>query len=59
MKILVKYLSYLPVILLGVAGTVIVVDMWHITESGRKKPELGKSKPAPSVQAIGKPSAAP
>ena len=59
MKKLVKYLSYLPVILLGIGGTVIVVDMWNITEKGRKKPALVKNKPEPSVQAFKKPSAGP
>ena len=61
MKKLVKYLSYLPVILLGVGGTVIVVDMWNIAKTGRKKPALVKNhnKPEPSVQGVGKPSAGP
>ena len=59
MKKLVKYLSYLPVILLGIGGTVIVVDMWNITKTGRKKPALVKNKEEPSAEALGKPSAGP
>lgn len=58
MKKLIRYFAYLPVILLGIGGTVIVADMWNITKTGRKKPALvkGKNKPAPSVQALQKPS---
>jgi hypothetical protein len=58
MKKLIRYLAYLPVILLGIGGTVIVVDMWNITKTGRKKSALvkGKNKPAPSEQTLQKSS---
>jgi|GEM_PF-4590368 hypothetical protein len=37
MKKLLKYLPYLPVILVGIGATVVVVHMWHVTEIGRAK----------------------
>ena len=37
MKKVLRILSYLPIILLGIAGCVVVVDMWHIAGVGRTK----------------------
>ncbi|MGA7130029.1 MAG: hypothetical protein WBZ19_27190 [Chthoniobacterales bacterium] len=37
MKKLLSILSYLPIIVLGVAGCIIVVDMWQIAGVGRNK----------------------
>jgi hypothetical protein len=36
-KKLLSKLSYLPVVLLGIGGSLVVFDMWHIAEVGRKK----------------------
>jgi hypothetical protein len=36
-KKVLSILSYLPIILLGIAGSVVVVDMWQIAGVGRTK----------------------
>ena len=38
-KKLVRFLSYLPIILLGTAGSLVVFDMYHKTQIGQKKSE--------------------
>jgi hypothetical protein len=36
-KKLLSILSYLPIVLLGFGGSLVVFDMWHIAGVGRKK----------------------
>jgi hypothetical protein len=36
-KKVLTFLRYLPIILLGIAGSVVVVDMWRIAGVGRSK----------------------
>jgi hypothetical protein len=36
-KKLLKFLCYLPIVLLGIIGSVIVIDMWHIAGVGRTR----------------------
>jgi hypothetical protein len=43
-KKLVRILSYLPIILLGAAGSVVVIDMWHKTQIGQKKSETVRNQ---------------
>lgn len=38
-KKLVRFLSYLPIILLGTAGSLVVFDMYHKTQIGQKPSE--------------------
>jgi hypothetical protein len=42
MKRVLKYLPYLPVILIGIAATVVVIHMWHVTYVARAR--VGGSK---------------
>jgi quinol-cytochrome oxidoreductase complex cytochrome b subunit len=68
MKKLLSFLSYLPVILVGILGAYIVFHMWLLTEighggsAGRKNEQAGKhaqasGKAAPSVSVKGSDSA--
>jgi hypothetical protein len=40
-----RFVSYLPIILLGIGGSVVVFDMWHTTGMGRKKVTVVKNEP--------------
>lgn len=44
MKKVLSILSYLPIILLGIGGSVVVVDMWHTAEMGRPKVTVVKNE---------------
>jgi hypothetical protein len=68
MKKLLSFLSYLPVILVGILGAYLVFHMWQLTEighgasAGRKNEQVGKhaqasGEGAPSVSAKGSASA--
>lgn len=51
MKKAFSILSYLPIILLGIGGSVVVLDMWHTAGVGRTKATLVKDnqEAAPTV----------
>ena len=61
MKKVLSILSYLPIILLGIAGSAVVVDMWHIAGVGRKKVTVLKNEhngaPTVTPAAVGSASA--
>ena len=44
MKSFLRFLCYLPVLFLGVLGTIVVVDMWHLANGGRPKVDVVKDK---------------
>ena len=56
-------LSYLPIILLGIAGSVVVVDMWHTAEVGRAKVSVAKNEhhgaPTVTPSTVGSATASP
>jgi hypothetical protein len=43
-KKILSILCYLPIILLGIAGSVVVVDMWQIAGVGRTKATAVKNE---------------
>jgi hypothetical protein len=43
-KKLLRVLAYLPIILLGIVGSVVVVDMWHIAGVGRQKASVANKQ---------------
>lgn len=43
-KKLLRVLAYLPIVLLGITGSVVVVDMWHIAGVGRQKASVANKQ---------------
>jgi hypothetical protein len=62
-KKVLSILRYLPIILLGIAGSVVVVDMYHIAGVGRNKVTVIKNEhhgsPAPTPSPVGSAAASP
>jgi hypothetical protein len=63
-KKVLSILSYLPIILLGIAGSVVVVDMYHTAEVGRTKVTVIKNEhhggaPTATPSPVGSAAASP